>query len=84
MFADDTNLTTSDPSVADIETNLNEDLEHIHQWLLTNKPTVHQEKTEYIIDGSTQRLNNINIEPDLKLGGSRINSVKENNTGSDS
>ena len=37
MFADDTNLTTSGPSIADVQSNLNEDLKHIHQRLLANK-----------------------------------------------
>ena len=31
MFADDTNLTTSGTSIADVQSNLNGDLEHIHQ-----------------------------------------------------
>ena len=47
MFVDDTNLTTSGSSIADVQSNLNEDLEHIHQWLLSNKLTLNKEKTEY-------------------------------------
>ena len=47
MFADDTNLTTSGTSIADVQSNLNKDLEHIHQWLLPNKLTLNKEKTEY-------------------------------------
>ena len=42
LLADEINLTLSGPSIADIETNLNEDLDHIHQWLLTNKLTVNK------------------------------------------
>ena len=44
MFADDTNLTTSGTSIADVQSNLNKDLEHIHQWLLSNKLTLNKEK----------------------------------------
>ena len=47
MFVDDTNLTTSGSSIAGVQFNLNEDLEHIHQWLLPNKLTLNKEKTEY-------------------------------------
>ena len=32
MFADDTNITTKGFNVEDIQTCLNDDLEHIHQW----------------------------------------------------
>ena len=49
MFADDTNLTTSGPSIADVQSNLNEDLKHIHQRLLANKLSLNKEKTEYMI-----------------------------------
>ena len=80
MFADDTNLTTSGSSIADVQSNLNEDSEHIHEWLLTNKLALNKEKTEYMIVGSRQRLNNINNDLELKLGRSRMKRVKETKT----
>jgi hypothetical protein len=46
IFADDTNITTKGFNVEDIQTRLNGDLEHIHQWLLANKLTLNKDKTE--------------------------------------
>ena len=37
LFADDTNLTTSGISVEVVQSQLNEDLEKVHRWLLANK-----------------------------------------------
>ena len=36
-------------------------LEKVHQWLLSNKLTLNNEKTEYMIIESKQRLTNITI-----------------------
>jgi hypothetical protein len=47
MFADDPNITTKGSNVEDIQTRLNDDLQHIHQWLLPNKLTSNKDKTEY-------------------------------------
>ena len=80
MFVDDTNLTTSGSSIADVQSNLNEDLEHIHQWLLSNKLTLNKEKTEYMIVGSRPRLNKINNDLEIELGGNNIKRVKETKT----
>ena len=48
--------------------------------MLANKLTVNKGKTEYVIVGYRQRLNNVNNDPDLKLGGSRMTTVKETKT----
>lgn len=80
MFADDTNLTTNGSSISDVQANLNEDLEHVHQWLLANKLTLNKKKTEYMIVGSRQRLNNINNDPNIELGEAKIKRVSETKT----
>ena len=49
MFVDDINITTKGLSFEDIQTRLNYDLEHIHQWLLANKLSLNKDKTEYMI-----------------------------------
>ena len=65
MFADDTNITTKGLNAEDIQTRLNYDLEHIHQWLLANKLTLNKDKTEYMIIGSRQKLSNIETDPKI-------------------
>ena len=51
MFADDTNISSHGVDIREIKENLNENLEKVHQWLLSNKLTLNNEKTEYMIIG---------------------------------
>ena len=60
----------------EVQLNLNQDLENIHQWLLANKLTLNKEKTEYMIVGSRQRLANINGDTEIKLGDTNTKRVK--------
>ena len=48
MFADDTNISSCRAKVHEINERLNENLEKVHQWLLANKLTLNNDKTEYI------------------------------------
>jgi hypothetical protein len=59
LFADDTNLTTSGISAKDVQSQLNEDLENVYRWLFANNLTLNIEKTEYMLRGSRQRVNDI-------------------------
>ena len=45
MYAEDTNLTYSGSDINTIQFHLNEDLENINEWLISNK-------TEYMLIGS--------------------------------
>ena len=65
MFADDTNLSCQGKSSAEIEKKINTDLENVHKWLIANKLTLNQEKTECMLIGSRQRLYN-NLQVILK------------------
>ena len=76
LFADDTNLTTSGISAEVVQSQLNEDLEKVHRWLLDNKLTLNIEKTEYMLIGSRQRLNDIQT-PTIRLGDTEVNRVSE-------
>lgn len=77
MFADDTNLTTKGKTIEEVEANLNNNLEKVHQWLLSNKLTLNKDKTEYMIIGSRQRLNNFNGDPSIGLDNKNIKRVKQ-------
>ena len=80
MFVDDTNITTKGLNVEEIQMRLNYDLQHIHQWLLENKLTLNKDKTEYMIIGLRQRLSNIETDPTIELGESKIKRVKHSKT----
>ncbi len=45
-------------SLTYLEEALNDELENIHQWLLSNKLTLNVKKTEYMVIGTRQRLRN--------------------------
>ena len=55
MYADDTKLSFAGHNVLDIEQNLNQDLENVNEWLIANKLTLNQSKTEFMLIGSRQR-----------------------------
>ena len=75
MFADDTNISSHGANIRKINENLNEHLEKVYQWLLSNKLTLNNEKTEYMIIGSKQRLTNITNDPKIELGEAEIKRV---------
>ena len=80
LFADDTNLTTAGKSVEDIQNNLNVDLQKVHRWLLANKLTINTEKTEYMLIGSRQRLNDIHNDSLIRLDNDEIKRINETKT----
>ena len=66
MFADDTNITISGSSLADLEQNVNLELLNLHCWLKANKLSLNVAKTEFMVIGPRQKLlteshNEINI-----------------------
>ncbi|CAB4038282.1 RNA-directed DNA polymerase from transposon BS, partial [Paramuricea clavata] len=75
MFADDTNISCDGKLATDIQQKINSDLNSVHNWLLANKLTLSAEKTEYMVVGSRQRLNQINSDPDILIGDHMIKRV---------
>jgi hypothetical protein len=57
MFADDTNLTCSGVSTAEIEYKLNSDLRNLSKWLEANKLTLNTKKTKSMLIASKRKLN---------------------------
>ena len=76
MFADDTNLTRNGSSVYEVENKLNIELENVQQWFVANKLTLNKMKGEYMIIGSRQRLEKIENDLEIKLGGTYVKRVK--------
>ena len=54
------NVTFSAAIVADLETQINNDLEHIDLWLKANKLSLNVAKTEFMIISSRQKLHSLN------------------------
>ena len=54
MFGDDTNLSCHGKWVSEVENVINTDLENVHKWLIANKLTLNEEKTECMLVGSRQ------------------------------
>ena len=75
MFADDANISCCSNSPNDIEPKLNTDLENVHKWLLANKLTLNTEKTEFMIVGSRQKINDMPNFPHVVIGDQIINQV---------
>ena len=77
MFADDTNITATGQTVQELQTNLNNNLEKVHHWLLANKLTLSYNKTEYMIIGSRQKILNIQEEPLISIGNEAIKKISK-------
>ena len=57
MFADDTSITLSAKTVADLKLAVTSELNNLTCWLRANKLSLNVAKTELVIIGSRQRLN---------------------------
>ena len=75
MYADDTHLTYADNDICSIEASLNQDLSNIHRWLIANKWTLNNAKTEFMLIGSRQKLNSRSAIPALEINGTQLNRV---------
>ena len=74
MYADDTNITVVGKTGEEIEKSLNSELENIHKWLQANKLTLNVNKTEYMIIGPRQKLQNtlMNSNINIAIGGNEV------------
>ena len=79
LFADDTTLSAAGLTVDEIETKLNH-LINVDQWLIANKLTLNESKTEFIIIGSRQRVPSFEQGPLIKLGDKVIEGVPQKKT----
>ena len=78
MYADDTNVTFSAAIVADLETQINSDLEHIDLWLKANKLSLNVAKTEFMIISSRQKLQSLNdYTININVGGVQISQTNQ-------
>ena len=82
MYANDTTIYHSSPSIDDINAVLNTNLEALRCWLEGNKLSLKVVKTQGMIIGSSYKLHSIELPcssmPDLKIGNEEI--IMVNNT----
>ena len=67
MYADDTNLTFASNNIDDINYHLNQDLANVNKWLIANRLTLNQSKTEFMLVGSRQRIATLCSVPCLEI-----------------
>ena len=67
MFADDTQITTSNSDISVILENLNADLLNVSTWMSANKLTLNNNKAEFMVIGSNRRLAKLNGNPQSAL-----------------
>ena len=67
IYIDDTHLTYLKGNIHSIQSSLNEDLLNINRWLIANKLMLHMTKTEFKLNGSRQKLNNLPSLPSLNM-----------------
>ncbi|XP_048587749.1 uncharacterized protein LOC125570289 [Nematostella vectensis] len=77
MYADDTHLTYASNNVGSMESNFNQDLANVSDWLKANKLTLNKSKTEFMLVGSRQRLSTFENSPRLVLDNSLIKEVPD-------
>ncbi len=80
VFVDDTTLTATGLNTDEVQTKLNYDLVNVNQWLKVNKLTLNEEKTEFMIIGSRQRVPSFDQGPLIKLGDKVIKRVPQKKT----
>ena len=67
--------TYADNDICSIEASLSQDLSNINHWLIANKLTLNMTKTEFMLIGSRQKLNNLAVLPALEINGTQLNRV---------
>ena len=75
MFADDTNITSSAKTVADLKLAVTSEIKNLTCWLRANRFTLNVAKTELMIIGSRQRLNIQCKEIDISIDDKTIKRV---------
>merc|ERR1711973_600249 len=55
LFADDTNILYADKSLKTLEQVVNQEMHNVYDWLTTNKLTLNNKKSNYVIFHSHQK-----------------------------
>ena len=72
LYADDTHIFTSAKDSEELTSNLNNDLNNINHWLISNQFQHHSSKTKFMYVASKHNLNKINDDTPVMLNGQPI------------
>ena len=72
LFADDTTLIASNSDFTVLIDSINENLDHVHNWLLCNKLSLNVLKTKYLIFRNTQNTSEIYDKTSLLIDANNI------------
>jgi len=72
LYADDTTLTFADTDLTSLSEQINTDLRGVADWLFANKLTLNTLKSEFMLIGSYQRLENLDDNISIQLDGIEI------------
>ena len=76
MYADDTNISIAASSSSELESVLNGELINLYEWLRVNRLSLNIAKTELMLIGSRQRLDNtVTHSFNVQIEGQEINRV---------
>ncbi len=73
LFADDTNLFFCDKSLSELESIMNQELQHLSTWFQANKLSLNTSKTNYILFRNKGKVIPNNLA--IKINGVKINHV---------
>jgi len=76
MFADDTNVTVTATCFRELQNLVNNELENIGLWLIANKLSLNQVKTEYVFVCSNHKAAQLTFLFRIRLGDDLIKRVK--------
>ena len=77
MYADDTQVTLTSDSMAELFESARKEMMNISEWMRINKQSLNPQKTEYMIIGHPRRTNKILSHEPQMLNGAEIKHVKE-------
>jgi hypothetical protein len=76
-YTDDTTLTVSGKSIQDVEVAINHDLTNVKQWLSANRLSLDLVKTEYLLIGTRENIDNLLAAPNVFVGDTPTKKVEE-------
>lgn len=77
LFADDTTILYSHPSIQDQIPLINQELKEISNWFKANKLSINTSKTNYMILGTSHMVSNVNLQNiEIILDETSLNRVK--------
>ena len=75
LFADDSNLVATGANIQEVESNVNQELPKLIEWLRSNRLSLNIKKTHVMVFG--KKFNNLGYKPKIMIDGEVLEIVKE-------